>query len=201
MTTVREILFGDLISGPAGSVAQRIEEAAERLAGAGALPARPEATPVYIARAAMSKVADLLDFEISDVLVGAWRTRSALLKAANETRDKPDIYRQVTIQTYALGWDEDVDVDIKLNGSTMATVTFALSLDLEITALAVVVQSGHITHVQGGDGTVKAALSVRAQTPPQVSRLLASQELRIDLKYELKVPGKGIPLVAEASHP
>ena len=69
----------------------------------------------------------------------------------------------MTSQTYALGWDDEVDVDIKLNGSTMATVTFVLSLDLEITALAVVVQSGHITHVQGGDGTVKAALSVRAQ--------------------------------------
>ena len=201
MTTVREILFGDLISGPAGSGAQRIEEAAERLAGAGALPDRPEATPVYIAQAAMSKVADLLNFEISDVLVGAWRTRSALLRAANETRDKPDIYRQVTIQTYALGWDEEVDVDITLNGSTMATVTFDLSLDLEVRAVAVVVQSGHITHVQGGDGTVKAALSVRTQTPPQISRPLASKELGIDLKYELKVPGQGIPLLAEAPLP
>ena len=192
MTTIRELLFAD---GGAGATALKVEEAAERLVGVGALPPRQEATPLSIARGVMTRVAELLNLDVSDVIVGAWRTRSALLAAARESLRQPDTYRQVTVQTYGFGWDHEVDVDVRLNGSSIGTVTFVVTVEVEITALAAIVHNGHISKVSAGDGTVTAALRAAGATPVEGSVQLAHGQRQFDLRYELTLPGHGIPLV------
>jgi hypothetical protein len=194
VTSIREVLFGDLVSGPAGATVQKIEEAAERLVGVGAVPPQGEATPLFIARGVMTKVADLLNMEISDVVVGAWRTRSALLKAARETLAKPGTYRQVTLKTYGFDWDHEVDVDVSLNGSTIATVTFVVTVDLEVTALAAIVHNGYLSKVNGGDATITATLRANSQAPARVGIPVAQGQRQFDLRYEIALPGAGIPL-------
>ncbi|HZM83986.1 MAG TPA: hypothetical protein VFC19_50350 [Candidatus Limnocylindrales bacterium] len=170
MTTVRELVFGD----EAGEV-----RAAERFAH-----------DVSIAEAAVAAVSQALDFEVSDVVVWAWKTRSALLEAAHETRATPGLAREVTVKTYALPWDYEMHLDVVINGTRSATVKFVLSIALEITALAATVQDGQLVSLKSG--RCKASASLEAE-----GRMLAEREMVLDLMAEVKV-GDGIALIPEA---
>jgi hypothetical protein len=170
MTTVRELVFGD----HAGQV-----QAAERFAH-----------DVSIAGAAVAAVSQALDFEVSDVVVWAWKTRSALLEAARETHATPGLVREVTVKTYALPWDYEMHLDVLINGTRSATVKFVLSIALEITALAATVKNGRLTALAAG--RCKASALLQAE-----GRMLAQREMSLELPAEVKV-GDGIALIPEA---
>jgi len=170
MTTVRELIFGD----EAGEV-----RAAERFAH-----------DVSIAGAAVSAVSQALDFEVSDVVVWAWKTRSALLEAARETHATPGLVREVKVKTYALPWDYEMHLDVVINGARTATVKFVLSIALEITALAATVQDGRLMAL--GSGRCKASALLEAE-----GRMLAQRQMTLDLPAEVKV-GEGVALIPEA---
>lgn len=170
MTTVRELIFGD----EAGEV-----QAAERFAH-----------DVSIAGAAVSAVSQALDFEVSDVVVWAWKTRSSLLDAARETHAAPGLVRDVTVKTYALPWDYEMHLDVLINGTRSATVKFVLSIALEITALAVTIQSGRLMALTSGRCKASAVLEAEGRT-------LAERQVALDLPAEIEV-GEGIALIPEA---
>jgi hypothetical protein len=195
MTTIRDVLFGEVIPGQAGTVARKIEEAGEKLAKVGAIPRQREVPAIAFARAVMTKVADLLNLEVSGLLVEAWRLRSALLKAGHETAANPGTYKQVPIKSYAFPWDHELDVDVTWNSAAIATVTFVVTVTVEVTAVSAVVHSGHLTSIHGGEGVVRAALRVKARG---AGVPLAKGDRHFDLAMEMKLAGEGIPLVREA---
>ncbi len=189
MTTLRAVVFGD------GSTAQAVEQAAERLAGAGAVPARPQAPPLAFARAVMTRVADLLNIEVSDVLVGAWRTRSAILDAARESVRTPNVAHPVTVRSYTFPWEHDADLEVTLNRTTLATLTITTSVEFSATALAAVLYNGRLTAVTGGDCVVGAAVRVSSRTAVPLNAPLAHGERKLPLAYELSLPAGGLSLV------
>jgi hypothetical protein len=170
MTTVRELVFGD----EAGEV-----RAAERFVH-----------DVSIAGATVSAVSQALDFDVSDVVVWAWKTRSALLEAARQTQATPGLMREVTVKTYALPWDYVMHLDVLINGVSTATVKFVLSIALEITGLAAVVQNGQLVAVNSGRCKASAVLEAEGRT-------LAERQMVLDLPAEVKI-GEGIALLPEA---
>lgn len=168
MTTVRELVFGDAV----GEM-----RAAEKLAH-----------DVSISRAVVSKVSEALDFEVSDVLVWGWRTRSALLAAARETHGRPRAMQRVMLKTYTVPWDYEMRLDILLNGARATTMTFVLTMLLEVTALAVVIQNGLLKKIESGRYRVDAVLRAEGQA-------LIRNEREFELTTELPV-GTGIPLIS-----
>jgi len=168
MTTVRELVFGDA----AGEV-----RAAEKLAH-----------DVSISRAVVSKVSEALEFEVSDVLVWGWKTRSVLLAAARETHGRPQAMRRVVLKTYTVPWDYEMRLDILLNGARATTMTLVLTLLLEVSALAAVVQNGLLTRIDAGRYRVEAVLKAEGQA-------LIRNEREFELVQELKLGG-GIPLIS-----
>jgi len=197
MTTLRDVLFGEVISGPTGTVARKVEEASERLAKVGSIPRPGEVPAVTFARGVMTKVAGLLNVKVSDVMVEAWRVRSALLKAAHETVANPGTYKQVTVKNYAFPWDHELDVDVTWNSSTIATVTFVVGVTVEVTAVSAVVHNGHLTSINGGKGVVRVVLRVKSSKTGAVSVPVAKGDRQFDLSYEMQLAGEGIPLVRE----
>lgn len=197
MTTVRDIVFGDLIPGQAGTAARKVEEAAERLAGAGLVADQPQAPAAALARAVMTKVAELLDIPVGDVLVGAWRTRSALLTAARETYAQPGLRREVSIRAITLPWDYEADVDVVVGGRTVSTLTAAVHLELTVTALAAVVEAGRLTGLTAGDTRASGAVRVRCSSPA-AEHTVAQGERPVDLRSELRLGGGGVALIDEA---
>ncbi len=201
MTTLREILFGG--TGRAGELADQTEQAANRLVEAGAVPGGNN-----VAQAVVRKAGELLDIEISDVVVGAWRTGSALLDAARQTRAEQGTSQEVTLHTYSFGWDQESDVEVNVNRFTIAEMTLLATTQADLTALAVTVHNGCITAVHHGNLDVSADVRVRInamRTPkgdtasatrlPLGGLTLAEGSRTVDLRYEVRLPAAGIPLL------
>lgn len=194
MTTVREIVFGEFIPGPPGQAAGELEAAAERLAGVGLVSDQPQAPAAALARAVMTKIAELLNIEVSDVFVGAWQTRSALLAAARETHASPGLRREVSIRSFTMPWEYEAEVDVVVSGSVVTTLTAAVTLQLTVTALAAVVEAGRLTALTAGDTTARGELRVRCSSP-EAEHILVDREQAVDLRHELRLGGGGVALV------
>jgi hypothetical protein len=199
MTTIRDILFGDLLPGPAGALSLAAEQAAEQLAASEAIPDAQNGSASDIARAAIARVSKLLDLQLNGVIVGGFQLGTALMKAARETAATPGSYRQVTVKTYTIPWDHEMDVDILLNRQKLASITFVAGLEITITGLAAIVRDGKITAITGGDTVVRVQLLARTTSPVQVDVPLAHAHREFELPAELAVPGDGIALVAGRS--
>jgi hypothetical protein len=140
-------------------------------------------------KAVLERVREKLRIDVRDLLMQAWRTRSALRKAARETLDTPSLVRKVTLKTFAVPWHHGMELDVRLNGKHIATVTVGVLVELEVTALVAVVQKGRLTAVEGG--TYKVSASGTVQNHPLLSR-----SVTIDLRYDLPL-GDGVPLVSQ----
>ncbi|WP_020520275.1 hypothetical protein [Catelliglobosispora koreensis] len=179
MTTVRELLFG-----------AAADEARAVTGVASALPVQ-EVPPETAARAVLARVAGLLEFEVTDVLVQAWRARSALADAARLTLAEPGTVRRINLAVYAIPWEYEMEFDLRLAGKALTTVTVSVGLDLEVTALTASVQRGRLVSVDGGQYNVAATLAVQGIPVLAKERVFA-------LAYEMKV-GSGIPLTDGAA--
>jgi hypothetical protein len=166
-----------------GSAAGEVE-AAEHLAASGAV-----SSPA-VCQAVVSKLSQVLDFEVSDVLLDAFRIQSRLLTAARETHAQPGTLQRVTMKTYELPWEHQLELDVTVSGKHLVTVTAGLRLNLEVTALVAIVQRGELTDLEGGRYRVAAHLTVQG-------REIVSNERLFELLYELKC-GPGIPLISHA---
>jgi hypothetical protein len=195
MTTIRAVLFGDVIPTQPGSLSQKVEAAAQRLADAGAFPQRDDAPPIAMAATVVNKIAELLNTEIGQVVVGAWRTRSALLTAARESLQQPGTYREVAIQSFAFPWEYAVDLDLTLNRVTIATVSFSVSAAVQLTLLAATIHDGRITGLSSGELTISAALRVTSLTAVPIGVPLAEGNRTVPLTVELVLPGEGLSLI------
>lgn len=194
MTTVRDVLFGDVFSGPGGALGLAAEQAAEQLAARGAIPGLPTARTT-IARTTIARVGEALDIELSGVLVGGFQLGTALMRAARETAASPGSYRQVKLKTVTIPWEHEIDIEVLVNRRNVASATYIAAVDLTITALAVIVRDGAIAAVTGGDGEVRAALNARTTGPVKVTIPLASARRSFDPRAELPIPGRGLPLL------
>jgi hypothetical protein len=152
---------------------------------AGFVKALPSAAA---AKAVLQRVQEKLHIDVRDLLMQAWRTRSALRQAARETLDTPGLVRKVTLKTFAVPWSHGMELDVRLNGKHLATVTVAVHVELEVTALVAVVQKGRLTAVEGGMYKVSASGTVQDQP-------LMTRSVTLDLRYELPL-GDGVPLIA-----
>ena len=98
-----------------------------------------------VCQAVVGRLSQALDFEVSDILLEAFRIQSRLLTAARETHAQPGTVQRVTLKTYELPWEHEFELDVTVSGKHLMTVKAALRLDLEVTALVAVVQRGHLT--------------------------------------------------------
>jgi len=195
VTDLRAILFDDPAQQEGEDrAADELTRAAERLARAGGIPRQQGSLTEQICRAVLDKVSEELNFDVTDVLIDAWKLRSALLKAAHETYEGPERRQEVVLRTYAIPWNREMDVDVSVNGVHLPKLTLDLSVKMQVTSLAVVVEYGRLTKVDGGYGKVTAVLKVKDPEPPPDCPPIAKREYPFDARYELPI-GAGIPLI------
>jgi hypothetical protein len=150
MTTVRQVLFRS---------DRDLERASSRLTRVKEIKRRREPRVDLVCRSVLSHPGLLLDTEIVDMFVHAWRDRSALQTAARETRATPGSKRRVRLRYYYLPFWHDFDAHIGLNGVTFATIPMSVGLDLGVTGLDVTVQDGRVSRIRGGRASVTARLT------------------------------------------
>ncbi|WP_027344287.1 hypothetical protein [Hamadaea tsunoensis] len=190
MTTIRDVIFGSDL----GAWGLAAEQATTQLAASGAVPALSGYTQSQVARAALGRLSEVLNFEVSGVLVGGLGLGTALRKAARETAASPGSYRQVRLRTITIPWDRESDVDVLIDRKTVCSLTFVVHLEIELAALAAIVRGGRITDLSAGSGTLRAQLSARSTKPIRVEVPLGGAAKDFDPKAEIPLPANGIPL-------
>lgn len=173
---------------PDGKAQEQISHRLRKAALLGGIVAAAGLQPgdVTLYRKAAEAVAGLLDVDVVEVLVDAWRAEGSLLEAARATAAEPGRTDHVRLATQTVSWSRRPSVDLYVDGTLHGSIGVELGLELEIAALEAVVRGGSLVRLESGRSTVTARLAVEGQE-------LARQPVQLDLAAALPL-GSGIPL-------
>jgi hypothetical protein len=132
-------------------------------------------------------LAGLLELDLGDVLLTAWRGHRALVAAGRRTAAEPAGREVVDLASHRVRWASRPSVDLVLDGVRLATLEFALEVEFVLVGVAAVVWRGHLVAVQGGDCTVTGQLSF-ADVP------LLRGSWRVDVAWLVRLD-PAVPLV------
>lgn len=128
----------------------------------------------------------LIDLDLGDIVVSAWRKHAALATAARDTAANPAIEQVVAMATHRVTSTHRPYVDVRVGGTLVARVQFELSLAFVITAVAAVVRQGRLVAVRSGRCDLTGTLSMEGVD-------LVSREAQLDLQIVVRL-GDGLAL-------
>ena len=106
----------------------------------------------------------LLDIDLGDALVKAWRSYRSLVEAARRTAAWPGSEEVVLLASHRVTLEFTPSVDLFVDSLLIHTFEFELRLVFELGALEAVVALGALTQLQGGGGPVTATLGLDGTT-------------------------------------
>jgi len=138
-----------------------------------------------------SVTAGLLDLDLGDVLIYAWRTGERLVKAARETRQTPGREDVVQLGTHRITSAYNPAVELLVDGVKVHTFRFQLTVIFDIDVAALLIRDGRLAALKAGDGAVTCTLALEM---PGGDIELINQQREIDLHLIINI-GHGIPLL------
>ncbi|HET8765805.1 MAG TPA: hypothetical protein VFM86_00615 [Pedococcus sp.] len=106
----------------------------------------------------------LLDIDLGDALLKAWRSYWSLVEAGRRTAACPGSEEVVGLVSHRITAEFKPSVDLFVDSLLVHTFEFELRLTFELGAVEAVVALGALTQLQGGGGTVKATLGLDGAT-------------------------------------
>jgi hypothetical protein len=118
-------------------------------------------------------VAGLLDLDLGDIAVSAWRKHTALAAAARETvaashGGRPEVERTVDLARHRITSTHRPYIDVRAGAALVTRVQLELNLVFEVAALAAVVRQGRMVALRTGRCELTGTLSVDGE--PVVAR-------------------------------
>jgi hypothetical protein len=138
-----------------------------------------------------SVTAGLLDLDLGDVLIYAWRTREQLVKAARQTRQIPGRHEVVQLGTHRITSAHNPTIELLIDGVKVHTFRFQLTVIFDIDVAALIIRDGLLTALKAGDGAITCTLTLEM---PGGDVELVNQQRKINLHLIINI-GHGIPLL------
>ncbi len=135
--------------------------------------------------------AELLDVDLLDVLVSAWRTYADMTLAARSTLAVPGSEELVVLAAHRAVWAYRPHIDLFVDDKQVATVEFDVRLTFDLRGVVAVVGHGDLLALRGGACTLTGTLIGAGQ-------LLAQQQRGLDLALVVAIDPP-IPLLGEAA--
>ena len=107
-----------------------------------------------------SAVAGLLEVDVGDVVLAAWRTHHRLAEAAGVTLAAPGRQEIVQLGAHRVTSTHHPTIDLLVDGVRVHTFRFRLTVVVDIDVAAAVVEEGRLVAVKAGDSTLTASLSL-----------------------------------------
>lgn len=107
-----------------------------------------------------SAVAGLLEIDLADLVVGGWRTHTALTGASRRTWAAPGAVEVVDLLAHTVTASYEPYVDVNVETVTVARVEVALTVVFTVTGLAATVRDGALVGLTGGRCVTEARLAV-----------------------------------------
>lgn len=137
--------------------------------------------------------AQLLDLDVADVLVAAWRTGGELKAEARSTEADPGTTKHVKLVTQRVAWTWSPSIHLVVDGWSLGAIKLKLELAFEIGGLEAAVRGGRLVDLDAGDCELTASLSVQGGPP-------LTRKAEFPLRVAVPLPASGIPLLRSADH-
>jgi hypothetical protein len=131
----------------------------------------------------------LLALDLGDVLIGAWRRRTALIDAARRTSLMPESSAAVDLAAHRVTQTQQPYIDLLVNGKRLHRFDLELSLVLDVHALVAVVRGGKLVELSSGSCDLLCSLTVDRYR-------VAERMANLDLPLVVRL-GSGIPLLPD----
>lgn len=138
---------------------------------------------------------DLLDLDLTQLVLNAWSTHAELKAAGERTLRSPDSEELVDLVSHEVTFDDQPSIDLLVNGQQIDTVHLTLSLTVDIDALTAIVKGGRLIGVRVGRCRVDGRLSIE-------DKCVADRRAELQLPFSLRL-GSGLSLATgrEAASP
>lgn len=133
--------------------------------------------------------ADLLNLDLVDVLMTAWRKHAALTAAARRTTAAPGSSEVVDLATHRITMAQRPYIDLLCDEVRVGRVQLELRLDFTVAGLVAVVRAGCLVAVQAGHCTIAATLLIEGEQ-------VATRSTHLDLPLAVRL-GAGIALLPD----
>ena len=131
--------------------------------------------------------AQLLDVNLVDVLIGAWRLHEELVKAARRSLQAPGGITLQDLLPFQVSVTQDPYIDILVDDRSVARVQFSLTLEYEVRAMLPEIRAGRLVALHDGHCDVTATLAIENQQ-------IASRSVRFELPGAIRL-GAGLRLL------
>ena len=105
-----------------------------------------------------SKICELLDIKIHDILLTAWKKVEALRKVLEDSKQTPEKAVYLDLAEHALDYQSKPFIDVKLKGASIKKLTLTVLLNLKVKGFVVKVQNGAIRELQTGNCEAKGSI-------------------------------------------
>jgi hypothetical protein len=131
--------------------------------------------------------AQLLDVNLVDVLIGAWRLHEELIKAARRSLQAPGGVTLQDLLPFQLSVTQDPYIDVLVDDRSVARIQFSLTLEYEVRAMLPEIRAGRLVALHDGHCDVTATLAIENQQ-------IASRSMRFELPGAIRL-GAGLRLL------
>ena len=129
-----------------------------------------------------SKICELLDIKIHDILLTAWKKVEALRKVLEDSKQTPEKAVYLDLAEHALDYESKPFIDVKLKGASIKKLTLTVLLDLKVKGFVVKVQNGAIRELQTGNCEAKGSIKYGTLS-------IAEKKLEpIKFPFSIKIP-------------
>jgi hypothetical protein len=106
-----------------------------------------------------SKIGDLLDIRIHDLLLAAWKKVEAVRKALEDSKQTPDKAVYLDLTEHSIDYETKPFIDVKIKSASVKKLTLNVALNLKIKGFVLKIQNGAVREMQTGrceaKGTIK----------------------------------------------
>ena len=153
----------------------------------GALDNLPHAIREAAAGQIAGAAAQLLDVNLVDVLIGAWRLHEGLIKAARRSLQAPGGVTLQDLLPFQVSVTQDPYIDVLVDDRSVARIQFSLTLEYEVRAMLPEIRAGRLVALHDGHCDVTATLAIEDQQ-------IASRSMRFELPGAIRL-GRGLRLL------
>jgi hypothetical protein len=137
----------------------------------------------YVSGELISKLDDLLDNMLQDILPPAWMKLKEISDAIENSKANPEKDILLPLFKHSISDEKYPYVEVVLNQKRLVTLEFVIQLKLVIDGLQLKIQNGRIKAIESGVCTGKGSLKLKR---PALSENITIQLAKVDLPGEVR---------------
>ena len=141
-----------------------------------------------------SKICELLDIKIHDVLLTAWKKVEAVRQALEESKQTPDKATYLDLTEHSVDYQTKPFIDVKIKSASVKKLTLTVALNLKLKGFGLKIQNGAIRELQTGKCEGKGSIKYEKLS-------IAEKKLEpIKFPFSIKIPSL-IPIPEKTTEP